>query len=126
MLRRAIGLHMVAAMLASATPAAATDPLGGKALYDDVQRYDSFGPHRYGSAGAAQAFDWIADELTRAGLTVSSQSFTMDRQYDLEAGSLSVDGQTIAVMPHWWIPEAARRTTRRWARRSPAVPPPCC
>ena len=106
MLRRAIGLHMVAAMLASATPAAATDPLGGKALYDDVQRYDSFGPHRYGSAGAAQAFDWIADELARAGLTVSSQSFTMDRQYDLEAGSLSVDGQTVAVMPHWWIPEA--------------------
>jgi hypothetical protein len=105
MLRRAIGLHMVAAMLASANPAAAADPLSGKALYDDVLRYDGFGPHRYGSAGAAQAFDWIAGELTRAGLAVSSQSFTMDRQYDFEAGSLSVDGRTVAVMPHWWIPE---------------------
>jgi hypothetical protein len=105
MLRRAIGLHMVAAMLATTAPAAAADPLSGKALYDDVQRYDGFGPHRYGSAGAAQAFDWIAAELARAGLAVSSQSFTMGRQYDFEAGSLSVDGQTVAVMPHWWIPE---------------------
>jgi hypothetical protein len=105
MLRRAIGLHMVAAMLASANPAVAADPLSGKSLYDDVLRYDGFGPHRYGSAGAAQAFDWIAGELARAGLAVSSQSFTMDRQYDFEAGSLSVDGQTVAVMPHWWIPE---------------------
>ena len=105
MLRRAIGLHMVAAMLAAASPAVAADPLSGKALYDDVRRYDGFGPHRYGSAGAAQAFDWIAGELARAGLAVSSQSFAMDRQYDFEAGSLSVDGQTVAVMPHWWIPE---------------------
>src|SRR5258708_4340370 len=106
MLHRAIGLHMVAAMLAATTPAAAADPLSGSALYDDVQRYDGFGPHRYGSAGAAQAFDWIAAELLRAGLAVSSQSFTMGRQYDFEAGSLSVDGQTVPVMPHWWIPEA--------------------
>ena len=85
--------------------AAAADPLSGKALYDDVQRYDGFGSHRYGSAGTAQAFDWIARELARAGLAVSSQSFTIDRQYDFEAGSLGVDGQTVAVMPHWWIPE---------------------
>jgi hypothetical protein len=105
MLRRVLGLHMVAAMLASAIPAAAADPMSGKALYDDVLRCDGFGPHRYGSTGAAQAFDWIADELARAGLAVSSQSFTMDRQYDFEAGSLSVDGQTVAVMPQWWIPE---------------------
>jgi hypothetical protein len=34
MLRRAIGLHMVAAMLA--TTAAAANPLSGKALYDDA------------------------------------------------------------------------------------------
>ncbi|HEX9557929.1 MAG TPA: hypothetical protein VF991_15655 [Reyranella sp.] len=104
-MRRAIGLHMVAAMLAGASPAVAGDPLGGQALYDDVKRYDGFGPHRYGSTGAAQAFDWIAGELARAGLTVSSQNFTMGRQYDFEAGSLSADGQTVAVMPHWWIPE---------------------
>jgi hypothetical protein len=32
MLHRAIGLHMVAAMLATTAPAAAADPLSGRAL----------------------------------------------------------------------------------------------
>ncbi|MFI5001500.1 MAG: hypothetical protein ACHQK9_16595, partial [Reyranellales bacterium] len=105
-LRWAIAFHMVAAMLASASPATA-DPLSGASLYDDVRRYESFGPHRYGSPGAAKAFDWIAEELGRAGFAVSSQAFTMGRQYDFEAGSLSVEGQTVAVAPHWWIPEAS-------------------
>ena len=109
-LRRLIGFNMVAAMFAASTPAAA-DPLDGKALYDDVRRYDSFGPHRYGSPGAAQAFDWIAVELARAGLAVSSQNFTMGRQYDFESGSLSVDGQTVQVVPHWWIAEASASFT---------------
>jgi hypothetical protein len=58
-----------------------------------VQRYDGFGPHRYGSAGAAQAFDWIAGELLRAGFAVSPQNFTMGRQYDFEAGSLASMGR---------------------------------
>jgi hypothetical protein len=105
-LRRLIGFNMVATMFAASSPAAA-DPLGGKALYEDVRRYDRFGPHRFGSPGAAQAFDWIAGELARAGLAVSSQNFVMGRQYDFEAGSLSVDGQTVDVAPHWWIPQAA-------------------
>jgi hypothetical protein len=109
-LRWLIGFNMVTVMFAASSPAAA-DPLGGKALYEDVRRYDSFGPHRYGSPGAAQAFDWIAGELARAGLAVSSQTFTMGRQYDFEAGSLSVDGQTVQVAPHWWIPEASASFT---------------
>ena len=68
-----IGL-LSTAMLASAIPAAAADPLSGKALYDDVLRYDGFGPHRYGSAGATQAFDWIANELApmRSALSMLS------------------------------------------------------
>ena len=41
------------------------DPLSGAALYADVQRYDSFGPHRYGSPGAERALAWIAGELER-------------------------------------------------------------
>jgi hypothetical protein len=98
-------MTMVAAMMAQANLAAA-DPVDGTALYDDVKRYDSFGSHRYGSPGAARAFDWIADELSRAGFAVSSQDFTMARQYDFEAGALSVEGKTVAVVPHWWIPEA--------------------
>jgi hypothetical protein len=104
MLRFAVALHMVAAMFASA---AAADPLNGASLYEDVKRYDSFGPHRYGSPGATRALDWMAAELSKAGLAVSSQTFTMDRQYNFESGSLRVSGRALSVVPHWWIPEEA-------------------
>ena len=80
-------------------------PLSGAALYADVQRYDSFGPHRYGSPGAERALTWIAEELERAGLKVSSQRFSLARQYDFDAATLRVDSETRPVMPQWWIPE---------------------
>jgi len=104
-LARLAGASMLVAIL-MATNAQAADPLSGASLYDDVRRYDSFGQHRYGSPGAAKAFDWIAGELSHAGFAVSSQPFTMRRQYDFNAGSLTIDGQAISVVPHWWIPEA--------------------
>lgn len=91
-------------LLAMSFPALA-DPLSGAALYADVQRYDSFGPHRYGSPGAEHALAWIADELERAGLKVSSQRFSLARQYEFDVATLSVDGETRPVMPQWWIPE---------------------
>lgn len=81
------------------------DPSSGAALYADVQRYDGFGPHRYGSPGAERALDWIAGELERTGLDVSSQTFSLARQYDLEAATLEVDGEARPVVPQWWIPE---------------------
>jgi len=81
------------------------DPLLGAALYADVQRYDSFGPHRYGSPGAERALAWIAGELESAGLKVSSQPFSLARQYDFEAATLVVEGEKRPVMPQWWIPE---------------------
>ncbi len=84
---------------------ALADPLSGAALYADVQRYDSFGPHRYGSPGAERALGWIAEELERAGLGVSSQPFSLARQYEFETATLAVDGETRPVMPQWWIPE---------------------
>jgi hypothetical protein len=81
------------------------DPLSGAALYADVQRYEGFGPHRYGSPGAERALAWIAEELERAGLKVSSQDFLLPRQYDFEAATLKFDGETLPIMPQWWIPE---------------------
>ena len=86
-------------------PALAADPLAGSALYADVQHYDAFGVHRYGSPGAELAMGWIAAELERAGLVVSSQPFTLPRQYELESGTLSVGGESRSVVPQWWIPE---------------------
>ena len=96
---------LVAGLLFAMSFPALADPLSGAALYADVQRYDSFGPHRYGSPGAERALAWIAEELERAGLKVSSQHFTLARQYDVDAATLSIDGETRPVMPQWWIPE---------------------
>jgi hypothetical protein len=96
---------LVAGLLLAMTSRAFADPLSGAALYADVQRYESFGPHRYGSPGAERALAWIAEELEHAGLKVSSQRFSLPRQYDFEAATLSVDGETRPVMPQWWIPE---------------------
>lgn len=81
-----------------------SDPLSGERLFADVCRYDSFGVHRYGSPGAAAAFDWIAGELREAGLSVNTQSFTVKRQYEFESGTLEVDGHRLSVMPQWWPP----------------------
>jgi hypothetical protein len=85
--------------------AIAADPLSGTALYADVERYESFGLHRYGSPGAERAMGWIAEELERAGLSVSSQRFSLGRQYDVESAVLAIDGERRPVLPQWWIPE---------------------
>jgi hypothetical protein len=103
-MRRRQAALAVGLLLAMSLPAFA-DPLSGAALYADVQRYDSFGPHRYGSPGAERALAWIAEELERAGLKVSSQRFSLPRQYDFQAATLSVGGETRPVVPQWWIPE---------------------
>ena len=101
--------HTVAVLLAgfsmAISPALAADPLDRDRLMADVTRYDSFGVHRYGSPGAEAALDWIATELAAAGLAVSEQRFTMDRQYAFERGTLEVEGRQLDILPQWWIPE---------------------
>ena len=74
-------------------------------LYDDVKHYQSFGVHRYGTAGANAALDWIAGRLLVAGLSVEEQRFSMDRQYFLDSATVAIAGKTISVLPQWWIPE---------------------
>jgi hypothetical protein len=80
-------------------------PMHIQSLRDDVQRYEGFGVHRYGSPGAEAALDWLADELAQAGLAVTEQHFTMERQYDFQSGALEIGGRRIELMPHWWSPE---------------------
>jgi len=87
------------------SPAQAADPLDRDRLMADIARYESFGVHRYGSPGAAAALDWIAAELAAAGLAVTEQRFTMDRQYFFERGTLEVEGRRLDILPQWWIPE---------------------
>ena len=101
-----VGRPLAILLLLMTNPALAADPLAGSTLYADVQRYEVFGVHRYGSQGAELAMAWIARELERAGLDVSSQPFTLSRQYELESATLTIDGESRSVVPQWWIPEA--------------------
>lgn len=74
-------------------------------LQADIEKYDGFGEHRLGSRGADDALDWIAAELEAAGLDVTTQEFSVDRQYVFDRGTLAFRSISIPVMPHWWPPE---------------------
>ena len=74
-------------------------------LMADIARYETFGIHRYGLESADATLDWIASELTLAGLRVTEQRFQMDRQYVLKSGTLRVGSRLIDVVPQWWPPE---------------------
>jgi hypothetical protein len=102
MTRQTIAL-LLAGFAMAISPAHA-DPLATDRLMADVARYESFGLHRYGSPAAAGALDWIAGELAAAGLTVTQQRFTLERQYVFESGALTVGRRQIDVLPQWWSP----------------------
>jgi hypothetical protein len=87
------------------SPAQAADPLDRDTMMADIARYESFGIHRYGSPGAAAALDWIATELAAAGLAVTEQRFTMNRQYVFERGTLEIEGRQLDIFQQWWPPE---------------------
>jgi len=70
----------VLTQLTSPAPAQ-DDPLAGQRLYADVERYASFGIHRYGTEGDRLTTDWIADEMRKAGLAVEFQNFALGKQY---------------------------------------------
>ena len=74
-------------------------------LQHDILRYDAMGVHRLGAPGAEDALDWIAAELEAAGLDVTTQEFSVDRQYAFDRGTLAVKSISIPVVPHWWPPE---------------------
>ena len=62
-------------------------------LQHDILRYDAMGVHRLGAPGAEDALDWIAAELEAAGLEVTTQDFSVDRQYDFDRGTLMITEQ---------------------------------
>lgn len=95
-------LLLVAAMLMAA--GAARADVSGKRLYGDVERYASFGLHRFGSDADRRTTEWIAQELERAGLQTHYQSFSLDRQYFLTSASVRVGDSTVPALPLWWPP----------------------
>lgn len=92
-----------AALIGATACAANAQSISGAALYTDIQHFDSFGIHRYGTPGAHAAFDWMGERLRRLGFKIADQRFTMPKQYFLDRATLTVGGATIAVMPQWWL-----------------------
>jgi hypothetical protein len=88
-----------------ATLPAQGNPLDTDRLMADITHYEAFGIHGYGLASADAALDWIASELTLAGLGVTEQRFRMGRQYLLESATLRIDSRSIDVVPQWWPSE---------------------
>jgi hypothetical protein len=82
--------------------AAAKDFLAGASLYADVQRYASFGLHRFGSPGDRATADWIADELKQAGFDAGFQPVVLGRQYVVEHATAEADGASVEATPFWW------------------------
>ncbi|MFT4118856.1 hypothetical protein [Bradyrhizobium sp.] len=92
----------VALMIGQAT---AADVLSGANLYADVERYASFGLHRFGSPGDRATADWIAGELKQAGFDVGFQPVVLGRQYVVERASAELAGMSVEATPFWWPPE---------------------
>lgn len=101
----ALVLLMTALSQLTAPAGAQDDPLAGPRLYADVERYASFGIHRYGTPGDRATTDWIADEMRKAGLTVTFQNFSLGKQYFVDTASVTSGGDSIDALPFWWIPE---------------------
>ena len=100
-----LGLGCCAGRRAHRRQGAGSRPADEAPSTTSVRHYEQFGIHRYGSAGADGALDWLAGRLRAAGLKVEEQPFAMERQYFLDQATLTVDAKTIAVLPQWWIPE---------------------
>jgi len=98
-------LTLMMAILMQTASRAEDDPLAGTSLYADVQRYASFGIHRFGGDGDRATTDWMAQQLGEAGFAVTFQDFSLGKQYFLDKASVTIGADTVDAMPFWWIPE---------------------
>ncbi len=85
-------------------PPPADRPLGGARIHADVERYSSFGFHRFGTPADRDTTQWIATELERAGFDTSFQPFTLPRQYFVESVSVRIGDSAVPALPFWWPP----------------------
>jgi hypothetical protein len=99
------GALLLAAYLTSFATGAADGGLSGQRLYADVERYASFGLHRFGTDADRRTTDWIAKELASAGFETGFQTFSAGKQYFSTSASMRAGGSTLPVLPLWWPPE---------------------
>lgn len=87
---------------ASAAGATSVEALSGQRLYADVERYASFGSHRFGTEADRRTTEWIAKELASAGFETRFQSFSVGKQYFLSSAALRIGAATVSALPLWW------------------------
>jgi len=95
------GAAGAAASTTSTAWAQQSDPFAGAALFADVRHYADLGDHRTASEADHRTSEWLADELSRAGLKASLSPFSC-QQFNLRAHRLAVNGQEIESFPLWW------------------------
>jgi hypothetical protein len=77
------------------------DPLSGKRLFADVERYVAFGEHRTGTAVDLATSAWIRTELAGAGFEVEDLPFPV-RVFDISSCRVEVGENTYQGYPEWY------------------------
>ena len=91
---------------AGITSAQWSHPMGGAALFRDVEAYAAEGLHRTGTDVDLSTSEWVATGLANAGFDVEFVNFTVKPFYDYTSCSLSLDGVDFTCYPVW-LPAAA-------------------
>jgi len=76
-------------------------PLSGTNLYEDIITYYNIGEHRTATEGDLKTSQWLLEQLRRAGLKATSQSFSL-RQFFVRQTKLTVADRNIRAVPLWF------------------------
>lgn len=81
--------------------AAIAEPAPGGRLFDDLNKYASFGAHRTGTPADLETSAWMAREIEAAGISVERRPFSVNR-FVPDSAELITAGGTVAGFPAWF------------------------
>ena len=76
-------------------------PLSGANLYEDVITYYNLGEHRTATEADLKTSQWLLEQLRRAGLKATLQSFSL-RQFFVRQTKLMLADRNIRAVPLWF------------------------
>jgi hypothetical protein len=76
-------------------------PLSGTSLYEDIITYYNLGEHRTATEGDLKTSQWLLEQLRRAGLKATLQSFSL-RQFFVHQTRLTIGYRNIRAFPLWF------------------------
>src|SRR5215510_7145704 len=85
----------------TATRGSDSGPLSGTNLYEDIITYYNLGEHRTATEGDLKTSHWLLEQLRRAGLKATLQSFSL-RQFFVRQTKLTLAGRDIRAVPLWF------------------------